>query len=487
MALVGRYSGTRTEIRVSSETHRLSRRREISQEVTLYIGEALNRDLPREVSEAASLHLLDTVAAIISGTTLPAYRNAHKFLESERNQGPATVIGMGGTASATLAAFVNGVSAHADETDDNHRTLVHAGCAVVPAALALAERKKSSGQQLLRAVTLGYDIAVRMALALGPDLQDPRRNPANGCTIGASFGAAAAAGALTQLSIQQLRYLWAYAAYQAGGNWSFLRDPSHVGKAVAVGGLPARNGVWAAELVQSGFTAENDALDGEQNFLESLSKSPEIEQLAEGLGERWEILNANIKRYPVGGPLQVVAEAVHELIAKRRYDPSQIVSIDVEISGRDRFIVNNRTMSDIDAGYIVASMILDGKLTFQATHDYSRMHDDAAIADLRRKVRLIADNSVPIGTRVATVHITDVNGRKDSSHVTAVRGSAENPMSRQEVDEKARDLILPVVGTDKCDELLAIFRSVENLDDLGPISECLRAIVVPESREGNGI
>src|SRR6185295_5310760 len=139
-----------------------------------------------------------------------------------------------------------------------------------------AEREDRSGTELLRAVTLGYDLCCRFLLALGPDLVRATHRSAEG--VSATFGSAAAAASMARLDERAMRYALSYAAQQVSGVWSWERDTEHVEKAFDFAGMGARNGVTAALMVQSGFTGVPDVLDGEHNVLEAFSAAPKPEE-----------------------------------------------------------------------------------------------------------------------------------------------------------------------------------------------------------------
>ena len=246
---------------------------DIMRELSAYIAVALKRPLPKDVAEVGKHHLLDTLAAMVSGSRLLP---GHKAIAYARNLGgskQALVVGTRLLTSTVNAALANGMMAHADETDDSHvPSLSHPGCAVVPAALAIGEHKGRDGKALLRAVVLGYDVCARSNFALGAEQLREAGHPSH--SFGPLFGAAAAAGALSGLNADQARYLLSYTAQQAAGVDCWARDREHVEKAFDFGGMPARNGVAAATMAAAGFTAVDDVFSGERNFLFAFSREP---------------------------------------------------------------------------------------------------------------------------------------------------------------------------------------------------------------------
>ena len=182
-----------------------------------YMSEARGRALPDAVVEAMKQHVLDTVAAMVSGSELPPGRAAIEFARAYGGEKIATVVCSNVACGPVEAALANGVLAQADETDDSHApSLSHPGCAVVPAALAAGERYGIGGAQFLRAVALGYDVGTRVSMTLGgQNFMDATHRDTHSLSEG--FGAAAAAGCAANLNAQQMRWLLDYAAQQSSG------------------------------------------------------------------------------------------------------------------------------------------------------------------------------------------------------------------------------------------------------------------------------
>src|SRR6201990_2298010 len=170
--------------------------------------------LPDEVVEQTKYHLLDTIAAMISGSELPPGQAAQRYVREHSGTGSTTVIATSLTISPLDAALANGMMAHADETDDSHNeSRSHPGCAVVPAALAAGEAYGIDGNGLLRAVTLGYDIGPRVVMAMG-GAAFSYDSSLSTHSIAGTFGAAAAASSAAGLDARQMRWLLDYTAQQ---------------------------------------------------------------------------------------------------------------------------------------------------------------------------------------------------------------------------------------------------------------------------------
>jgi 2-methylcitrate dehydratase PrpD len=431
-----------------------------------HIAGALMRALPDAVAKKARHHILDTLAAMVSGTELKPGRLAIDYAATQGGTPEASVVGTRTRTSAVNAALANGMLAHADETDDSHApSRTHPGCAVVPAALAIAERVHASGEAFLRAVVLGYDVCARVNLALGPDALAMAAHATH--SIGGTFGAGAAAGALLGLNAGQVRHLLSYCAQQASGVACNVRDSEHVEKAFDFGGMPARNGVAAATMVAAGFTGVDDVFAGERNFLEAYSAAPDPSQLAGALGERFEILATNIKKWSVGSPAQAALDALTHIIESAPFVTSDVTSIRVHLPARSARTVDNAPMPDINVQHLVALLLADRALTFQSAHDHARMHDLAVLA-VRKLIELIPSQELAGAhpPRQAIVEIALRDARVLSHRTRAVRGTADNPMTRAEVEAKALDLMRGPLGSDRAHTLVEACRTIEYSRDM---------------------
>jgi len=419
--------------------------------------------------EKARQHILDTFAAMISGGRLSPGRLAVEYIASLGGARQASVVGTRLVTSAVNAALANGMLAHADETDDSHApSRNHPGCAVVPAALAVAERVRASGEMFIKAVVLGYDVAARANDALDPEALAASLKSTH--SFGGTFGAAAAAGALFKLDERQARHLLSFAAQQASGVGCHVRDQEHVEKAFDFGGMPARNGVTAASMVAAGMTGVEDVFSGERNFLDAYASSARPQRLADGLGERFEILATNIKKWPVGSPSQAALDALTSLMEDERIGPGDVDAIEVHLPGRSARTVDNAAIPALNVQHLMAMLLVDGKLSFDSIHDHARIKD-TAIAALKAKIALIQSEELAEARprRQAIVKIKTYDGRSLSKRTIAVRGTADNPMTQAEVEAKASDLIGGVLGVRRAKAILNTMANLETVPDLAAL------------------
>ena len=464
-------SQERAAERVSSVMERLS----------TYMSGAAGRTLPSDVTEIAKQHILDSLAAMISGSELPPGRAAIQFARSYGGKEIATVVASNIVCGPIEAALANGVLAHSDETDDSHGpSRSHPGVSVVPAALAAGEQFGVSGAQFLRAVTLGYDVGTRVTMSMGgPSYQAATHRSTHGTV--AVFGAGAAAGCTASLNAQQIRFLLDYSAQQTSGIGAWARDAEHMEKGFLFGGKPAAGAVATAMLVRSGWTGVDDIFSGPDNFFEAyaprengvVKADPAL--LVEKLGERYEITRTNIKKWTVGSPIQAPLDALAGFFKQRSFTADEVQKVVVRLASDEANTVSDREMPDICLQHMVAVMLLDKTVTFASAHDKARMQDPAVLRQ-RAKVVVVADPRIDARRprREAIVEMRFTDGTQLSEWVRDVRGTAENPMTREEVVAKARALITPVLGAANCATLIEKVFALESVKDVRELRPALQ-------------
>ena len=437
------------------------------QKLSAHIAGAAKRPLPKDVVARAKLHLVDTFAAMISGSRLLPGKKAIAYARSLGGRPAAGIIGTRMITTPQNAALANGMFGHADETDDTHPpSLTHPGTSVVPAALAIGEQQRLAGKAVLRAIVLGYDICARVLLTLKP--MPYLRSGHHAAATGQLFGAAAAAGALLKLNARQIRYMLSYAGQQTAGLYTMFRDPEHIEKAYAMGGMPAHNGTQAALMVAHGWTGVEDIFSGERDFFFTFApEEVDRDEMIRGLGAEYEILRAGIKRWPVGGPIQGPMHVLRDLIVQHGIKAGDVEKIVARIPDKELEIVNNRASPDISVQHLLAVMLIDGNITFKSAHDFRRMKDPKVLK-VRQRIEAVGDATLTDAQRrwrcVMEVHLKD--GRVLHHQTMAAKGSFENPLTPAEENEKARDLIAPILGRRKADALLAALWNVDELKDV---------------------
>jgi 2-methylcitrate dehydratase PrpD len=239
--------------------------------------------------------------------------------------------------------------------------------------------------------------------------------------------------------------------------------------------MTARNGVTSALLVQAGWTGVDDILSGKDNFFAAYNPHADPAGLLDKLGERYEVTRTNIKKWPVGSPIQAVLDAIEILRKQSPFETAQVQQVSVRLATAEATIVNNREIPDICLQHMVAVMLLDKTVFFGSAHDKTRMRDSAVLS-VRAKVQLIPDEELErvMPLRVAIVDVVLADGSHLTQRVDNVRGTPENPMTRAEVVTKAGDLIRPVLGATKGSQLIEKILRLESVGDIRELRPLLQ-------------
>jgi 2-methylcitrate dehydratase PrpD len=261
-----------------------------------------------------------------------------------------------------------------------------------------------------------------------------------------------------------------------------MRDEEHIEKAFDFGGMPARNGVTAAAMVAMGFTGVDDVFSGERNFFIAydetgrIGRAPEPQRLVQGLGSTYEIMNTNIKRWSVGSPIQAPLDSLLDLIRAHGIRAGDVEKLTVRVAKQGANTTDNRTMPDICMQHLCAVMLLDGIVTFASSHDERRMKDPKALA-LRSRMELFGDEALTraLPSRQGIVELKLKDGRELRHHTQSVRGTAQNPMTRAEVDEKAFHLMAPILGKARARLLCDAVWALDKLSNMRKLRPLLRA------------
>jgi 2-methylcitrate dehydratase PrpD len=194
--------------------------------------------------------------------------------------------------------------------------------------------------------------------------------------------------------------------------------------------------------------------------------------MAAELGTRFEIMDTHIKKWSIGSPVQAPLAALEALIGEHGLGPEDVAAIEARVPEVEAHIVDARSMPDICLQYLFAVMLLDGRVGFESSHDYGRMKAPD-IAALSSRISVVADTELP--RREGAVNLTTADGRELGHHVAHVLGTTANPMSRDEVADKALDLITPVLGAGRAAELVEVVWGLDALADLRDLAPLIEA------------
>lgn len=426
--------------------------------------------------------LFDTIGCLVFGARQPWARAAAAHARRSGGDGPCTAIGAGFATSAAMAAFANGVAAHAFEVDDVHEEAIsHPGAVVIPAVLATAQQTGASGRDVLDAVVGGYEAMGRVGIAVGPAAH--MRAGFHPTGQSGVFGAAAAVGALLDLDERRLADALGIAASFASGTTEFSQSGGmskrlHAGRA-------AEGGLTAAYLAADGVTGPTGGLDGRYGFCRIFTTAPRVDLLSADLGRRWMIDEVTVKPYAACSDIHPLIDAALELRAAG-VDPAQIAAIcaDVPSKAAEQNALDGTT-SVMAAQYsgpfnIAAAFLADP--SDPATYAPDRIADPA-LAALQEKVTMRSStqfDATYAWKMSGRVTVSMADGSTHHRTVRGQRGSMHRPLSRHALGDKVARL-----AGDRLD-VATLRAALEGLRDAGDLLR-LRAVldsVRPDSVAG---
>ena len=410
--------------------------RGLTEQLAALICSTRAADVPATVRENAAWWVLDWLGCAIAGLDTPPGRILIQHA-ADQPGGAVSCLGLAEGRSPQVAALHNGGVSHIVEMDDVDRaSVIHPAAVVVPAALAVAEQTGASGRNLLAAVVLGYEVAIRVGEAVGKTHYFHWHNTST-CGV---FGAAAAAGWLLGLDEQRMTWALGNAGTQAGGLWEFIADGAmskhlHTGRAAA-------NGVLAAELALLGFTGARRIIEGRQGFFAATAPDGDPAAVTRGLGDGWKLPGVSIKPYP---SCRHTHSAIDAALALRRAhgltaDDVERVEIGAYHSTID--LTDNPTPAHLYAAkfsvqYCVARALLDGAVGLNDFTD-ERIGEPAA-RDLMQRMAVQLDPALDARyPREFPSHLRLVlrDGRTVEQLVATPKGDPENPLTHAELAAK---------------------------------------------------
>lgn len=412
---------------------------------------------------------LDWLGVTIAGTPTPPGQLILTHAE-DRATGPGTVIGLEMRRDFHVSALVNGVLSHVVEMDDFHRaSMLRPGTVVMPAALAAGERMGCSGPELLTAIILGYEVAIRMAEAVGPS-RDSLAYVTPACGI---FGAAAAAGWLMRLNAQQMAWALGNAASQAAGPWGDGEDDSMARHLLT--GKAAANGYLAAELASTGLTGPLRILEGEHGFLSAMSANPRPELIFAGFEDDplpYKIGEVSVRLHASSLHTHAAVDAALSL-RRSLSDVEQVQSVQVETYGTAAEACDNSSPDSAQAArsslqYCVACALAHGRVGVadfagEALGDLViRRLSSITSVSRREDLDALYPRECPSEVRVRLE-----SGKELSVFVSSPRGDPQNRLSPRDLEEKFRAMLAQTEFAELADPLIWSVADVEKLDDVG--------------------
>lgn len=443
-----------------------------------YIASSQSFSFPEEHRELARRHILDTLASAVACRDLEpsSLARAYALAQSgDARKSAVTILASSDKAALVDAVFAGAMTAHGAEINDfNPASFVQPGPSIVTTAVALAEARGRTGEEVLRSVIVGYELAGRVPRALGnKNLQ--KANIANH-GLGPVFGTAATAASLLRLPEDRIGDVLTYCAQQASGSWQWMADVEHIEKSFVFAGMGARNGLQAALMVEAGFRGVRDSFDLPSGWFNSpifRGEGARPDYLIEQLGERSELLETAYKRYPVGGPTQPAVHGLLQLLPKLGRRP--VASVTISMPGRWQAF-RDAEMPALNLRYLASIILIDGRLDFVSAQSLQRMNGDAAVKALMAKVDVVHDPAQEheegkARTESARVVIVEEGGRRHEVFIPWVAGFPSHPMSKADVEAKALELMSPLLGAPRAKDVVAAVWDLHNLPAGGVLAQ----------------
>ncbi len=439
--------------------------------------------MPEGVTERAKLLVMDILGIALrarhDAESTPSLLAAVDSLGLGRGQ--STVVGDEAGFAPPGAALINGTLAHSLDFDDTHAGgSIHASAPIVPAALAAAEMTGGDGRTLIAGIVAGYEVQIRLSMALGPkDHYDRGYHPTATC---GAFGAAAAAARVFGLSAGQVANAFGICLSQAAGSMAFLVDGAWT-KRYQVGHA-AMNGLIAASLAREGFTGPAEPLAGKAGFLRSYAPNPMVEKAMEGLGEVYETLAIGVKPYPSCRYSHAGMEALIALRRAHQIEPEEIESVEIGLSHTgwdiigdpevDKHHPKNIVDGQFSMPFLAAVVLREGGMAWE---DYTRHIGNDATLRLCRLVSTVVEPNAetafasPMGARA---QVRTKRGTFDTL-VAIAKGEPEAFLTADELRAKFDGLVGPYLPAARLDDLAAALLSLETANDIGEVLRLTRS------------
>jgi 2-methylcitrate dehydratase PrpD len=429
------------------------------------IYELMNEPIPEAVLLQAKGCLLDYLGVGLAGAKM-AYEKCSRYLDCfGSDQRDATVIGFNRKASLHNAVLINGYSAHITELDDGHRFCnVHLGTTVIPAVLAVAEYEGLTAEDIFRGIIIGYEVAIRTLRAIQPNHKKLGHHASGtGGTIGAAMGIAAA----LKFSKPQMKDALSAAIASAVGFLEVQEDDSEL-KPYNIG-RAGHDGLTAAFIARAGISGPNDMVGGNRGFFALVSDEYNIKSLIREKHGTYGIEKIYRKPYAACRHCHAPIEAVIDIRKKHNINIRDIREIKVytylsAIQGHDHIDIQGTTSAKLSMPYSVAVALVSGKA---GLNDFlPEQYENSITKDLTKKIKVCEDKElsalIPY-KRAAIVEINMNDGKRYTERVDYPKGEPENPMSKEDLENKFISLALYGGKSEK--EANKIMELVWNTDD----------------------
>jgi 2-methylcitrate dehydratase PrpD len=452
----------------------------LSTDLAIWAANLAFEDLPQDVIEATKLRVLDAIGLSLAGAETPFGRSTRAAAVALSGGGPCRVLGTGDRVGVTTAAFANGAFSQALEFDDTHNeSIVHMSSPAVAAALALSEIAPVSGRDLITAIALGNEISCRVGSVASGQFHKRGFHPTG---LFATFGSAYLASKLLGLDAHQMAQAAGISGSFASGLLQCWVDGTQT--KFLHPGWAAQSGITAAVLAREGTTGPAEVFEGRfglfaSHLQDTTGKLANYGRIADDPGTHWESRNSSFKPFPAAHVLHPYISAILRLRSRHGIAAADVELIECPVTQfivgivceptAEKFAPASDSHGRVSLQYSLAEALTHGALGKNAYRSESLRNRE--ILALARRVRYHVDPAYPgPGRFKGEVRITLKDGRTFHELEEYNRGSAENPMSYEELRAKFDENASGFLSASRRDKLA---RDIRNLETLGDASELI--------------
>ncbi len=434
------------------------------------------RDLTPESIEAAKRFLYDSLGCALGGYQT---HDVKIFLDHEREMGgsgPCTVIGAGDRLSPVAAAMLNALMIRAMDYNDIYwkQDPSHPSD-LISAPMALAERGRLSGKELILGIVLAYEVAMRLCHVAVPGIRE--RGWHHATLMG--YAAPIAAGRMIGLTWEQMQHAIGIASCRCftlgcavAGTLTMMKN--------TVSPMATRAGVEAALLAQRGYTGPEGVIEGKEGMVHCLGKAWDPSWLTERPGERFMIADCGMKSYPVEALMHSSLSATLHLLEEHRLQAEKVSEVRIESIARAADILSDpakydpqsKESADHSLPYAIAAALAEGRVTpLEFTEE--KLWDQRLRAQMA-KVKVVANEEFEKAfpaRQCARVTITTTDGKAFTHQVDVPKGDPRDPMSDDELQVKFDALAEPIMSDARRTELRDTVFALDKLDDVTELTE----------------
>lgn len=457
-----------------------------TRELVNYLSDLKYDDIPTEVASQAKLCILDTVGVALCANQRPWTKIVNEIASELSGVGESTVWGDDFRVPPQYAALVNGTAAHGIEMDDrNPPAGMHAGSAIVPAALAAGEKAGSDGRELITAVVAGYDAAFRVGYAMkgigNPGIHSPGHR--------GIWGAVAATSKVLDLDQDQMLDAFGLAGSMASGLWEFPHNPEGTMVKRLYGGWPAHNGVMACLLARKGLTGPSTVLEGKHGYCRTFTRDdeePYLGELTNDLGGSFKIMDREVKPYAAWGGGHLAIDAAGHLKSQHDIQPEDIEKIEVGGSSKLIRMHEMEEPQSLMAGqyslpFLTAITLSRGAESLMDPDEVwnEEIFQDREIKNLVNKTSIYIDDELDEIYRRehtyggADITVTFEDGTQESKVVYHSKGMLQNPMTAQEIHDKFDTITSQTLTASKRQETAELIDSLETVKSVREVTDLL--------------